>query len=264
MKRADPSAWPIVSGRPGLPSRTFRSGAVPAFFMVLFAATAQLCAQALTASRVADLRAGATGSEPQELTNFNGVLYFTADDGIHGRELWKSDPKTGETKLVFDINPGAASSSPTGLTVMGGLLCFAATEPARGRELWAHSPLLGATDVLKDINPGSGSSAPEDFTVTAAHTLTFTADDGTRGRELWAFVPFDRSIEMVKDITPGPSDPHGDTPPAQLTPVGEKLFFVANDGTTGYEVWTADLGVDQPQLVVDLKPGSESPLPATW
>ena len=30
-------------------------------------------------------------SSPSNLTNVNGTLYFTADDGMHGTELWKSD-----------------------------------------------------------------------------------------------------------------------------------------------------------------------------
>src|ERR1700722_13790119 len=28
---------------------------------------------------------------PGALTNFNGTVYFSANDGIHGFELWKSD-----------------------------------------------------------------------------------------------------------------------------------------------------------------------------
>jgi hypothetical protein len=34
------------------------------------------------------------------LVAVNGVLYFTADDGINGNELWKSDGTVGGTTLV--------------------------------------------------------------------------------------------------------------------------------------------------------------------
>src|SRR4051812_39892348 len=39
---------------------------------------------------VKDIRLGTAGSNPQDLTNVNGTLFFRADDGS-GRVLWKSD-----------------------------------------------------------------------------------------------------------------------------------------------------------------------------
>ena len=30
-------------------------------------------------------------SNPRDLTNVGGTLFFTADDGTHGHELWRSD-----------------------------------------------------------------------------------------------------------------------------------------------------------------------------
>ena len=36
----------------------------------------------------------------------NGLLFFTAVDGVHGYELWESNGTGLGTSLVADINPG--------------------------------------------------------------------------------------------------------------------------------------------------------------
>jgi ELWxxDGT repeat protein len=38
--------------------------------------------------RVADIRPGGAGSSPMNLVRVGKRLFFTADDGTHGRELW--------------------------------------------------------------------------------------------------------------------------------------------------------------------------------
>ena len=57
-------------------------------------------------SRTSTPTTAATTSGPSSLTGVGGTLFFTADDGIHGRELWKSDGTRAGTVLVKDIHPG--------------------------------------------------------------------------------------------------------------------------------------------------------------
>jgi ELWxxDGT repeat protein len=66
----------------------------------------------------------------------SGTLYFAANDGTTGVELWKSEGTDALTVLVFDIYNGAPSSSPHELTNFNGTLFFAANDGTTGVELW--------------------------------------------------------------------------------------------------------------------------------
>ena len=67
-----------------------------------------------------DVRPGRAGSDPSAIITVGGVGYFVADDGRHGRELWRTDGTAGGTSLVRDIVVGALGSSPVSLTAVDG------------------------------------------------------------------------------------------------------------------------------------------------
>src|SRR5436305_170855 len=90
--------------------------------------------------------------------SYQGMLYYTADDGVHGEELWRSDGTPAGTALVKDLNPGSGPSSPSTLTVVGPTVYFAAYEPTGGYELWRSDGTAAGTALVKDIAPGTASS----------------------------------------------------------------------------------------------------------
>jgi uncharacterized repeat protein (TIGR01451 family) len=141
---------------------------------------------------VADLFPGPLGSFPASVGVFPypiaalfGRVYFNADDGVHGRELWVSDGTAAGTHLLKDILPGAGSSLPDHLTTIGHLIFFSATDGVHSVELWQSDGTAAGTKMVKDIAPGDLPSNPEGFAASGAY-IFFAANDATHGLEPWA------------------------------------------------------------------------------
>ncbi|MCA9262187.1 MAG: hypothetical protein KDA61_23375, partial [Planctomycetales bacterium] len=70
---------------------------------------------------------------PNAITNVSGTLFFSANDGVSGRELWKSDGTSEGTALVADILPGVEGRyGPKYLTNIEGSLFFTADDGIHG------------------------------------------------------------------------------------------------------------------------------------
>ncbi len=90
----------------------------------------------------------------------NGTLFFWANDGSSGNEIWKSDGTSAGTVLVKDVKPGAAGSVTSALANVNGTLFFVANEGTNGYELWKSDGTASGTVLVKDIKAGALSSAP--------------------------------------------------------------------------------------------------------
>ena len=100
-------------------------------------------------------------SWPSHFADVGGTLFFTANDGIHGYELWKSNGTNAGTVLVKDIQPDARGGDdygPGSLTGVGGTLFFTADDGIHGSELWKSDGTKAGTVLVKDIVPDGAST----------------------------------------------------------------------------------------------------------
>lgn len=169
-------------------------------------------------------------SNPNDLVAIGSTLFFVADDGVHGQELWKTDG-TGFSTKVIDLQPGARGSNPSLLTAVGNSLYFLAFHENRHQVMKLATP-VSPPQVIGTLDPSLRVDEDQPrLTLLASDVYLVMCDDAQFGCEVWKVNGSTGNSSMVKDISPGPdsSFPYG------LVVYSGLVFYSANDGVHSYE-----------------------------
>jgi ELWxxDGT repeat protein len=194
--------------------------------------------------QVRDINPGPGSSDVGGLLDSNGTVFFTADDGVTGEELWASDGTSTGTRLVRDVRPGPDGSGISLLARAGSNVFFSADDGVHGTELWRSDGTADGTVMVQDIVPGAGDAFPGyagHGAVVVNGTLYFPAYDPQHGRELWRSDGTASGTALVADIYPGSSY----SSPDWLVDFKECVYFLAFSPVPGtrsgsYGLWKSD------------------------
>jgi len=185
----------------------------------------------------------------------NGILFFGANDGVHGDELWVYE--NNEARLLKDINEGPGDADVEQFHVVNGKLIFAADTETYGNEWWTTDGTEAGTQLLKDIN-----AADEDGLFAASSyigegfmmyndELYFTGklDDDY---ELWKTDGTADGTVLVKNIAS-----FGSSFPETYAVFNNELYFSCREGfwkTNGTENGTVLVEDEDPDDIFGFEP----------
>ena len=224
------------------------------------------------AEMLKDINAGEADSYPTIYGQTEDLLFFRATTSLNGYELWVTDGTESGTNMVKDINPGSDSSSYGyyGFHHFNGKFYFPANDGTTGEELWATDGTENGTYLVKDIrgedsNGNNYGSNPSGFTVIG-DTMYFIADDGEHGSEPWMTDGTANGTRMLKDIREENSDGNNygstygcdgmmdcDSSFQPYYKFGDQIFFTADDGLHGTEIWVTDGTANGTRMFKDIR-----------
>ncbi len=198
-------------------------------------------------------------------TVLNGTFIFTGYDATHGFEVWKSDGTVAGTAMMKDISAGG--SLPVSFLSVNANTFFGAIEGFGGYKPYVSNGTTAGTFKLADILLYHDYAVPSTpFFTNVNGTVFFGATNATSGTELWKTNGTVAGTALVKDINPVTSPYVQSSSPYYFCNGNGNLYFSADDGVNGTELWKSDGTATGTVMVKDIASGSSSSYPKnlTW
>ena len=179
-----------------------------------------------------DINLEAASSQPQGVfAELNGLLYFAADDGLHGIELYQFDLSTNQASLVSNVRPYEDGSGVNQIIAYQGKIYFNAFNGVGVDDfLFVHDPATQTTERLSDANNDELREPGQ--MIEFGNQLFYSAEFPGVGRELGRYNPTDNVFELVANIHPSDN-----SNPSDFVIGGGNLYFAASDGQSNSQLW---------------------------
>ncbi|WNG53835.1 HYR domain-containing protein [Archangium gephyra] len=179
---------------------------------------------------------GVTPGEPERLRIVNGTLLIFAKTPTRP-QLWSYDGTSEHASLLFSDQIFYLVD----LVAAGRVLYFLGGDGRGGEELWRSDGTLEGTYKVVDADQGflEGRYSYPSFMLGLSDRgqVLLRSAEGASGVELWVSDGTAVGTSLVADVSPGASasDPHSPTRS------GDNVFFSADDGVHGAELWRLTL-----------------------
>jgi len=172
-------------------------------------------------------------SNPERLVTAGSQVYFTANDGVHGTELWHSDGTEQGTGMVIDLRPGPDPSYVALERPLGNIALFRGMADGKRQSLWRSDGTAAGTYRLYTYPPQDPNYNGPYVTVVPADTRVFMIVQPVSAapKELWVSEGQVDDARLVAVFTQELGAAIG---------ANGKLLFVASDPTLGPQFFITD------------------------
>lgn len=178
-----------------------------------------------------DINQEAASSSPQYAAYLDDAIYFAADDGINGEELYKYDLITQTASLVANINAYQDGFSTYEVKTFDNKIYFSARNGGGlDRFLYVHDPSDNSTQLLVD-NMNDELRNPNymyEYNGYIYMSGEFDYNDAEFGR----YNISTNEFELIANI-----NPDGSSSPNNFIEVNGELWFAADDGQSQSNLW---------------------------
>jgi ELWxxDGT repeat protein len=124
-------------------------------------------------------------SEPRNLHVYKDYIYFSANDGIHGRELWRVDIE-GNAQMVCDMTRGPAEVEIDNFREFKGILFFRVSTGKDEGDLWRTDGTPEETRIVRSFGKALGGLGINSIVATDAERLYFVVGEAHGSGTLWS------------------------------------------------------------------------------